>query len=74
RVLTLASAAVVGASTPTALVLTVEDGRVARHDVQLGIRGDGAVEILAGIDERSEVLLPDGRPHAVGARVRVERD
>jgi HlyD family secretion protein len=72
--LTVPSDAVRGAATPAPWVLTVEGGRVARRDVRLGIRGEGATEIVSGIDEGSEVLLPDGRPLEPGARVRTERD
>ena len=53
---------------------TVEDGRVARHDVQLGIRGDGATELVGGVAEGAEVIIPDGQRLEVGARVRPERD
>lgn len=73
-VLTVRSDAVLGAATPTPYVLTVASGRVVRRDVQLGIRGDGAVEIVAGLAEGSEVIVPDGTPLAPGARVRPERD
>jgi len=72
KVLTLASEAVRGAASPAPWVLTVEDGRVARHAVSLGIRGEGSTEIVSGIDERSEVIIPDGRPLEPGARVRAE--
>ena len=72
--LTVASEAVRGAATPAPYVLTVEDGRVARRDVQLGIRGEGATEIVAGLDEGSEAILPGTRQLAPGARVRPERD
>lgn len=73
-VLTIPSDAVRGAATPTPYVLTVEDGRVARRAVQLGIRGEGTVEIATGLDPRSEVIVPDGRQLVPGARVRAERD
>jgi len=72
--LTISSDAVRGTATPTPYVLTVEAGRVVRHDVGLGIRGEGSIEIVSGIDETSEVIVPDGRQLAVGARVRTERD
>lgn len=72
--LTVPSEAVRGAATPTPHVLTVEAGRVARRDVQLGIRGEGTIEIAAGLDEGAEVILPDGKRLAPGARVRPERD
>ncbi|MCA9680508.1 MAG: efflux RND transporter periplasmic adaptor subunit [Kofleriaceae bacterium] len=73
-VLTVRSAAVRDAASSRPYVLTVEDGRVARHDVQLGIRGDGATELVGGVAEGAEVIIPDGQRLEVGARVRPERD
>jgi HlyD family secretion protein len=73
-VLTLPSNAIRGAATPEPHVFTVERGRVARRAVQLGIRGDGSTEIVSGLAEGAEVVVPDGRRLAVGARVRPERD
>ena len=73
-VLTIASEAVRGAASSAPWVLTVDGGRVARHEVRLGIRGEGAIEIVSGIDETSEVILPDGRQLEPGTRVRAERD
>ena len=49
--LTLASDAVRGAATPSPWVFAVEGGRVVRKDVKLGIRGEGATEIVSGLDE-----------------------
>jgi len=74
NVLTLASDAIRGIATPTPHVLVVEDGRIARRDVTLGIRGEGSVEIVSGIDEASELVVPDGQQLAPGTRVRTERD
>ena len=73
-VLTLASDVVHGAATPSPYVLAVEDGRVMRHDVGLGIRGEGSVEVTSGISEAADVIVPDGRVLASHARVRTERD
>lgn len=73
-VLTISGDVVHGAATPTPYVLTVEAGRVVRHDVRLGIRGEGSIEIVSGIDETSAVIVPDGRQLELGARVRTERD
>lgn len=70
--LTVPSDAVRGAATAAPYVLTVEDGRVARREVRLGIRGEGSVEIVAGLDEGSRVILPGADPPAPGRRVRVE--
>jgi HlyD family secretion protein len=72
--LTLPSDAVQGIATGSPSVLVVEDGKVARRPVRLGIRGEGAVEILSGIDEATEVIVPGAAPLRPGARVRAEHD
>lgn len=74
NVLTVPSAAIRGGSTPSPHVLAVEGEHVVRKAVELGIRGEGSTEILAGIDERTLVILPAGRPLSPGARVRAESD
>jgi len=61
------------AATARPYVLAVEDGRVARREVRLGIRGDGAIEIVSGVTEGADLIVPDGQRLAAGARVRVER-
>lgn len=71
--LTVRSEAVQGAATANPYVLAVEGGRVVRKDVELGIRGEGSMEVLSGLAEGVEVILPDGRRLAPGARVRTER-
>jgi HlyD family secretion protein len=71
-VLTVPSEVVHGAATATPWVLTVEDGRAVRHDVTLGIRGEGSTEILAGLAEDARVIYPGGAPLAPGAHVRAE--
>ena len=71
-VLTVPSDALHGAATPTPWLQTVEDGHVARHEVQLGIRGEGSIEIAAGLDDNGDVIVPEGQQLATGARVRVE--
>lgn len=73
-VLTLPSETVRGMATTTPHVLAVEKGKVVKREVQLGIRGEGSIEITGGLDEGTEVIVPDGRMLAVGARVRTERD
>jgi HlyD family secretion protein len=73
-VLTIRSDAVRGVSTPTPHMLVVESGRVVRRPVELGVRGDGSTEIIAGVDEASAVIVPDGRTLAIGTRVRAEDD
>jgi HlyD family secretion protein len=72
-VLVVESEVVRDAATVQPYVLAVEDGRVARRQVRLGIRGDGAIEIVSGLAEGAELIVPDGRRLAPGARVRVER-
>lgn len=74
KVLTVPSQVVQAASTATPWVQLVVGGRVVRRNVQLGIRGDGSLEIANGIAEGSEVIVPDGRKLAEGTRVRTERD
>lgn len=68
--LTVAADAVHGAATATPYVLTIEGGRVARHDVELGIRGEDTIELLAGVAEGARVILPDGQALVPGQRVR----
>jgi HlyD family secretion protein len=74
RALVVASNALRDAATAQPYALVVTDGRVARRDVRLGIRGDGMTEIVSGLDEGAEVIIPDGRILELGARVRVERE
>jgi HlyD family secretion protein len=61
------------AATARPYVLVVEGDRVARRDVRLGIRGEGATEIVDGLAEGDEVIVPDGRRLEAGARVRAEQ-
>ncbi len=61
------------AATPTPYVLVVENGRVARKDVVLGIRGDGSIEIASGLSDGAEVIYSGGLRLDAGARVRTER-
>ncbi len=70
--LTVPSEVVHAAATGSPWVLAVEDGHAVRHDVTLGIRGEGAIEITAGLAEGAEVIYPDGVQLAAGARVRAE--
>ncbi|MCA3245367.1 MAG: efflux RND transporter periplasmic adaptor subunit [Azospirillum sp.] len=50
-------------------VLEVREGRAVRMSVRLGMRGDGAVEILAGLEDGA-LLVPADRDVLAGARVR----
>lgn len=72
--LVVPSVAVHGAATPAPYVLAVEDGKVVRRAVVLGIRGDGALEIADGLAAGAEVILADGQRLAPGTRVRPERE
>lgn len=72
--LVVPSDAVRDAATPAPWLFAVEGDRLVRKDVKLGIRGEGAVEVVEGLGEGSVVVLPDGRIHAPGQRVRAELD
>lgn len=72
--LVVPSDAVREASTPAAWVFAVENDRLVRKNVKLGIRGEGATEIIEGVDEGALVTLPDAQPHEAGQRVRTERE
>jgi HlyD family secretion protein len=74
KVLSVPSKVVRGAATAAPWLQLVDNGRVVRREVELGIRGEGAMEIAGGIDEGAEVIVPDGRQLAAGARVRTERE
>ena len=54
---------------PQPWVMGVRDGRAARLPVRLGLRGDGAAEILDGIAE-GEAAIPVGAGIAAGQRIR----
>jgi len=69
-VLTLPSDAMHGAASAKPWLFTVEKSRIVRHDVELGIRGEGSVEVVSGLREGLEVALPDPRVLRVGQRVR----
>jgi HlyD family secretion protein len=71
--LVVPSEVVRGIATATPWVLVVEGGRVARREVQVGIRGEGSVEILGGLAEDAAVILPGAAALEPGARVRTER-
>ena len=73
QVVTVPSEVVLGAGTSTPHVFVVERGRAVRRPIQLGIRGDGAVEVVDGVAPGAQVIVPAGRPLTDGARVRAER-
>jgi HlyD family secretion protein len=68
--LVLPSEAVRGLATLRPWVLAVVRGRTVRRDLKLGIRGDGAVEVLSGLAEGELAVLPDGQAIQAGQRVR----
>ncbi len=51
-------------------VYALEQERVVKRPVQLGVRGEGHVQVLSGVGEGERVLVPQGKPVTVGARVR----
>jgi len=51
-------------------VLVVQDGRIAKKNVTLGIRGEGSIEIASGLEDGPEIVVQDGTVLAVGQRVR----
>jgi HlyD family secretion protein len=56
-------------------VLAVRAGRAVREPVKLGLRGEGAVEVLAGLDEGDSVVPVAAAKIHAGARLRpVSRD
>lgn len=74
KVLTVPSNVVHGAATATPWVQVVVDGHVVRRDIQLGIRGDGTLEVQEGLAEGDEVIVGKGRQLASGERVRAENN
>jgi HlyD family secretion protein len=74
KVLMVPSKIVHGGATATPWVQLADDGHVVRRDIKLGIRGEGAMEVEDGLAEGAEVIVPNGRQLAAGARIRTERD
>lgn len=52
-------------------VLAVANGRAARREVRLGLRGEGLVEVAAGLAAGDAVVAPSAGAVAPGERVRV---
>jgi HlyD family secretion protein len=74
RVLVVPSDAIRGAATDAPWVPVVEDGRVVRRSVTMGIRGDGHTEITSGLDEGAEVVVSTDVNVTDGQRVRARRE
>ena len=55
----------------TPFVLAVRDGRAVRQAVKLGLRGEGAVEVLEGLGEGELAVLNANAAFKPGRRVRV---
>ncbi|MBN1204652.1 MAG: efflux RND transporter periplasmic adaptor subunit [Myxococcaceae bacterium] len=70
RVLVLPSEAVRDMASEQPWVLVHQDGRAARRDVTLGLRGEERVEVARGVKEGELVLLPSSRTLRPGQRVR----
>ena len=74
QVLTVPSDAVRGAATTQPWVLVIEEGRVSRRAVTIGIRGQGSTEIASGLEAGEEVAQSADPTLADGQRVRPSRD
>lgn len=70
--LVVRSDAVRGLATPTPWVLVALGGHAQRREVKVGIQGEGALEITAGLHAGEEVILASAVARA-GQRVRTER-
>ena len=70
-VVTLESDAIRDAASPAPWVLVVRDGRAARQQVKLGIRGAGHTEIVEGV-AAGEAVIPPGVAAVDGQRVRAD--
>lgn len=56
--------------TPTPWVTVIRDGRVTRQAVTLGLRSEGASEVLSGLAVGDMVIVPGKGEPPVGARAR----
>lgn len=59
------------ASAPEPWVLVVEQGRTVQRKVQLGARGEGAIEVKAGLKAGELLLVPGAKRLQPGVKVRV---
>jgi HlyD family secretion protein len=71
RVLVLPSRAVRELASEQPWVLVPEQGRAARRNLTLGLRGEEQVEVVGGLEEGEWVLPPSSRPLLPGQRVRL---
>jgi HlyD family secretion protein len=74
QVLVVPSDAVRGAATPAPWVLVVDDNRLSRRPVTVGIRGEGSTEITSGLEDGAEVVRSADQTLADGQRVRPRRE
>jgi len=72
KVLVLPTEAIRGFASPKPYVLVAEDDHAVRKDVVVGIRGEGSVELVSGVDEGAMVIVPDGQIVTAGQRVRAK--
>ncbi len=72
KVLVLPTETIRGLSSPKPYVLVEEGERAVRKDVVMGIRGEGSVEIVSGVEEGALVIVPDGQIVTAGQRVRAK--
>jgi len=71
--LTVPTTALRGAAGAMPWLLSVDDGRLARRDVRLGIRGDGVTEIASGVAEGAEIVT-EQKVLTPGMRVRTAEE
>lgn len=69
--LTVSSASVRDAGSATPWVLLATQGRAARQNIKLGLRGEGVVEIAGGVSE-GDAVIPSRSPVLAGDRLRAE--
>jgi HlyD family secretion protein len=73
QVLTLPSEAIHASTSTEPWVFVAQDHHVVRKTIQLGIRGEGSMEIVSGLSATAEVILPDAVALVAGQRVRSQR-
>jgi HlyD family secretion protein len=74
QVLVVPSDAVRGAAMPAPWVLVVDDNRLWRRPVTVGIRGEGSTEIMSGLADGVEIVRSADQTLADGQRVRARRE